>query len=293
MRSPRFFTFFLISIIAVFSALVPASTHALGLSPGYVNVKDILSSNKVLQKLHISRKNPARAEIYSVTLDGPGAKYITLDSDILELPKGERSVAFPFYIEPVGAQPGSYDARIIILPTKLQGAGESVSLLVGVAAIVNFNVTEEEITALQVSNFYMKSGYVGEQGHVTWSMRNNGNTNIRILSARIELTDGSSNQGKLTYNVPLPKTLEISPFTADKYEYTLPEIVPEGRYEAHLYLESEAGDEYTEKSTLAVLPPRQIQEKVSQFPLYALAGIGILFIGIAIYFFFISKKRKK
>lgn len=252
--------------IYLFAAALPV--HALGVSPATVNANKVLKNSKLKKSVNITRSNPARDEVFAVSVGKEGARYIELTSNEFKLPKGATQVPFDFYIAPKNAQNGSYVAEIYFEPKIEEGNSKEqtgLSVLLGAQIIVKFSVSDEQVIAGSVLSARISNLEVGEEQKVAITAEFKNDSNVDTAPDKYVLTV-LNNLNKTVVDKQEGKIENISlvePGGREEVTFETPVSLPLGTYKGDIeYFIGETSVGTTNGLPFRVLPVGALSEKL-------------------------------
>lgn len=256
---------FCILVSLALSVFVPQHAHAVGVSPGIVEMDGLANGLRVPKNMYVSRPRNGPDVTFSVEISGEGARYIELSSPSFVMKSGQTQVGYTFYIVPKNAPNGLHEAQITFLSQSLgTGAGKTGSMAavqIGAAAKIRFTVTDREVKGFEILNVSIVDTEEGQPLYVAFQIRNTGNVDFRPDKIYVELKDRTDEgnvirtevSGEDVEVVPPLETREITiPFKAD---------IPIGKYKVKVLLFSDNEQKYAVQDlNLQVFPENTLQQ---------------------------------
>lgn len=185
---------FLLSAILFAFLFFPAATHALGITPIFIEVDNALQNSRISRKFYVSRANPSKDEMVKVAAEGEAASYIAFPNEgIFKLPKGENNTPINFEIVTGKLGTGTYTAVVRILPTTEKSDNKTTgsSVVVGGQMTVQFTVTNAAIEKYEISNISITDTEEKQRIGFAYNIINIGNVDAKPTKIEIKISDVS------------------------------------------------------------------------------------------------------
>lgn len=236
----RTIIFFAFALVAAF----PLSAHALGVSPGSIQVQHMMTSSTLEKVLNISNARSGAAQTFSITLRGDAAQLLTVE-DSVTLAAGEQAIQVPITITSQ-AVTGTFKGDIIVAL-----ADEPIKDVVGtivtvqVAIPISITVTDEKMRAFSITDVTLSDRDDNNVLAVSFLATNKGNIPepIESVTVSLERTD-ITGQTIIVQELTLPDTI-VPPSTKQSINLTLAEPVPTGRYHADVQITYDGAIQHT------------------------------------------------
>jgi hypothetical protein len=304
MRKFKFLVLSLVGFLALFAGEVYAdSSSGLGVSPPYIKNSFLQPGSEFTQKFVISRSNPSEDATVVIELeDDQVSKWIEFDKgESFSMPAGtKRQEVYATVSAPEDVALGEYStyARVYLKTTKDSG---QVEILPGVRMDVEVNVTNEEVTKLDVRLVDIETYYSNEALVLNTKIENLGN--VPNSPDRIEL-DILNLQEEVLESAVVEDIPDIPAFTLDDLRIEVDGVSLEPNdYFADVKVYEGEEELYSDRIAFEVLPARgstveNNEEGSSNFLTdnmpYLLLGIGgLLVTGGSIFLLYKREKKEK
>lgn len=243
-RGRAYSLFFVAFIVCVLfsSWIFPQSTHAVGISPGVVNLPHVLRDSSQKISVVVLRDNADTAQqdqYYAVTQHGAYAEHITiLGDEEFVIPKGEKGNNYIFHLAPQGLPNGDYQtfltfaAKQVPLSDGEEADVSQVNVVNAVTFTINFTITDEEIIEYSIQQFAVTETEVGQ--HIIASFDVNNTGNVLWKPSQIEFTFTNALDPKQTTSATVTEdALAVTePGTLQTLDVSIDNPLSEGKYYA-------------------------------------------------------------
>lgn len=253
-RLEKFFLYFTI----VFGLLLSSqSVLALGVSPAIINVPNLANNIEVKKTMRISRANPSKTQYMNVAAYGTGAKYIRFSTTTFALPKGQDSVPLDFFILPVAAPNGQYEAEIafntVVDPTEASKGGNAVSMRIGVTGILRFEVIDRQVIDFTILKVYTRETEVGQPLVFYYTLENKGNVEARPDRAEYKIVDKSDSTHIYTGTLAKEVFTPVPPAQNQTSNFAIRIPITQGDYNVEFSFFSEGKSIFSSDNTFLTI----------------------------------------
>jgi len=265
------------SLLLFFCVAGSQPVLAIGLFPAGVKINNITNGMTVKRTVFLSRENASKDQYYQAKVSGEGAKYLEFPEEFVKFPQGANSVAFDFFVKPISAPNGTYhiilDFEGITVDDEGNPSKNSVSVMPGVALVLSFEITDQEVKNFSVSNVYAENSEVGQPVAFYFNVTNNGNVDAkpeRIVVKIASETDPTSIQET---DIALKDLDSVGPSQTSKLSFLYRESLKEGTYRADVEIYADGRLMREEKNILVRIFPPGTMHQEAEFSSFELNGV--------------------
>lgn len=264
-----FITGLLLLILSFLTSASSLDAGGFGITPPYVNNKELTRNSIYEQTIQIVRGNPDKDMMAEITIDVPEINdWITIDKGTeFLLPEGEQRVPMTVRVEvPDLASFDSYQGRIRIKAVSIDGGREEgagpVSIALGAQVSFDIDVIDRVISDFDVRRVSLSNLNEGRQ--VRWlsypgkirfdiRVRNIGNVPVAPSNVRFDIYDRrGENLLETTHHTN--KIKAVPPFQTEDVLVELPTHLPAGGYLARYTIYNEDEIKQEGELNLSILP---------------------------------------
>ena len=251
-----------------------SSVLAVGISPGKIEVSNILKNTTQSKTVNIQRDpdNLKGEAVYSVVFKGDYAHYISGSATVV-IPDGQQSTNYTFEISPQDAPVGDYQVFLDFIPP----AGETTTakndnnnqvkigadILKGMTLTVNVHVTGEELLDYEVSNLQARDTEVGQPIYAGIDVDNQGNVEWRPDQIDFSFVD-ATDENKIFKATLLADKISITkPGQKQTLNLEIDNILAIGQYyiQAQVYDQDKSVANLSSQNIFSVFPAGTLAQR--------------------------------